>query len=63
MASPLIIAEHFSYQELLIIKSIQASEFVGCGWTASDKWQRAPNIMKMMDYIKQLLELLLLLTM
>ena len=54
MASPLIIAEHFSYQELLIIKSIQASEFVGCGWTASDKWQRAPNIMKMMDHFNSI---------
>ncbi|OHS99203.1 RasGEF domain containing protein [Tritrichomonas foetus] len=49
-ASPLIIAEHFTYQELIILRNIQASEFVGCGWTSTDKWTKAPHIMKMTEH-------------
>ncbi|OHT06374.1 RasGEF domain containing protein [Tritrichomonas foetus] len=48
--SPLILAEHFTFWELQIIKEIQASEYIGCGWTTSEKWTRAPHIMKMTEH-------------
>lgn len=49
-AEPSIIVEHFTYIELQLLKSVPASEFLGCGWTAFDRWDRAPNIMKMTDH-------------
>lgn len=49
-ASPLIIAEHFTFLELCILREIPAYEFIGCSWTSSEKWNKAPHIMKFFDH-------------
>lgn len=49
-ASPLVIAEHFTFIELSILREIPAYEFIGCGWTSTDKWNKAPHIMKFMEH-------------
>lgn len=49
-APPLVLAEHFAYFELQILRDIPASEFIKNGWTALDKWERSPHICKMMEH-------------
>ncbi|KAH0793504.1 RasGEF domain containing protein [Histomonas meleagridis] len=53
-AEPSIIVEHFTYIELQFLRSITASEFIGCGWSSFDKWKLAPNITKMMEHFNQI---------
>jgi hypothetical protein len=57
-ATPHILAEHFSYFELQILRDIPAYEFMGCGWSAADKWQRAPRIMKMTDHFNTMSQMI-----
>ena len=49
-ATPLVLAEHFAYLELQIVRDIPPCEFIGTGWSAIDKWEKAPHICKMMDH-------------
>jgi hypothetical protein len=57
-ATPHVLAEHFSYYELEILRQIPAYEFMGCGWTAVDKWTRAPRIMKMTDHFNTMSQMI-----
>lgn len=54
ISSPLIIAEHFTYVEIQLLRSIPASEFVGCSWTTSEKWTKAPRIMKFTEHFNHI---------
>jgi len=48
--SPYILAQHFFYVEMQIIRAISPSEFIGTGWSKTDKWTKTPNIMKLTDH-------------
>ena len=48
--SPTILAVHFTYHDITMLNKISANEFIKCGWTSPDKWNKSPNITGITDY-------------
>ena len=49
-SEPFIIAAHFTYVELQLMKAIKVSEFIATCWTKPQKWIESPNLMKLTDH-------------
>lgn len=48
--SPTILAIHFTFHDIEMLRKISGKEFIKCSWTLADKWNVSPNITRIVDY-------------